>query len=161
MSTNPTPRRYRLHQVEAEAVQWTGENIAEVRSFVGSARILDCDVLAIPTPDGDLWIRRGSYVIRDNKGELHECYSTDFTATYTPADEPTDGERLDKLEEFLKEEHAAGFEPRVCYCEEVVPEEPEFVIQSFDHMGLSDQQLGPTLRAAIDKLPPTKEPNSE
>jgi hypothetical protein len=86
--------RYRKKPVIIEAVQWKGNNLAEVIRFTGlheSAMKLTWDQyesvvaregLKIFTLEGPLMALPGDWIIRGVKGELYPCKPDIFDATY-------------------------------------------------------------------------------
>lgn len=78
---------YRKRPVEIEAVQWTGDNAAEVRAFVrGCATVFDGTVdppaFYIHTLEGTMHAAVGDWIIRGVAGELYPCKPEIFAATY-------------------------------------------------------------------------------
>jgi hypothetical protein len=81
-------KRYRKLPVTIEAVQWTGENTAEIEEFVGDAtpgeadHFVDGRVIPIRTLEGTHRTQVGDYVIRGVQGEFYPCKPNIFDATY-------------------------------------------------------------------------------
>ena len=77
--------------VTIECVKWDGENIEEIKSFVGSAYIggeNDIDKkLVISTLEGDMLSSIGDYIIKGVKGEFYPCKPDIFENTYDIVDE--------------------------------------------------------------------------
>lgn len=80
---------------EAEAVQWTGENLEEIKAFVGKSLIYDIFDAAwkvgrgkprvfmkIKTSVGDMPASEGDYIIKGTSGEFYPCKPDIFKATY-------------------------------------------------------------------------------
>lgn len=74
--------------VEVQAVQWTGENRAEIDEFTGEKAIFmdwlysKTPDLIIPTLEGNHQARVGDYIIRGVKGEFYHCKPDIFMQTY-------------------------------------------------------------------------------
>lgn len=93
--------RFRKKPVEIEAIQWTGENLAEVFSFTGKhprwdewftsfeeyeQRVrADGGIFKIFTLEGTHDASPGDWIIRGVKGEHYPCKPDIFAATYDPA----------------------------------------------------------------------------
>ena len=86
--------RYRKKPVEIEAVQWTGENLEEIKAF-GESFIFDIIDTAwevgngspyvfmkIKTLEGDMIVSEGDYIIKGISGEFYPCKPDIFKATY-------------------------------------------------------------------------------
>lgn len=77
--------------VTIECVKWDGENIEEIKAFVGSAYIggeNDIDKrLVISTLEGDMLASVGDYIIKGVKGEFYPCKPDIFENTYDIVDE--------------------------------------------------------------------------
>lgn len=104
------PRRFRKKPVEIEAIRWTGDNAAEVKSFVGyrdngeSRFLLPSEITgrwehpAVWEDNHAQWIGvlPGYWVVRGTQGEFYPCDPDAFAATYEPivneaGEEPTTG----------------------------------------------------------------------
>jgi hypothetical protein len=72
--------------VTIECMKWDGENIEEIKAFVGSAYIggeNDIDKkLVISTLEGDMLASVGDYIIKGVKGEFYPCKPDIFEKTY-------------------------------------------------------------------------------
>lgn len=92
--------RYRKKPVEIEAVQWTGENLKEIRLFVGESLIYDIIdtawevgkgrpyvIMKIKTLEGDMIASEGDYIIKGISGEFYPCKPDIFKATYEEVEE--------------------------------------------------------------------------
>ena len=64
--------RFRTRSQEVEAVQWTGDNLEEVRAFIGEGRDFSNDPL-------------GDWIIKGVQGEFYPCKPDIFALTYEPA----------------------------------------------------------------------------
>lgn len=97
-------RAYRKKPVVVEAVQWTGENRAEMCEFIDPEvfEIIPRVGLVIHTLEGDHHASPGDYIIKGVNGELYPCKPDIFAKTYesaalTPPNEPL---TLDELLEM-------------------------------------------------------------
>lgn len=78
--------RYRKRPVIIEAVQFTGDNLAEIAEFTGY--VLDdrydgrYETIVIWTLEGDMEARVGDFIIRGVNAELYPCKPDVFEATY-------------------------------------------------------------------------------
>ena len=94
--------KYRKKPVVIEAVQWTGENLAEVLAFTGKhpdwdkwfdsfeqyedyVRV-DGSVFKIKTLEGTMAASPGDWIIKGVNGEFYPCKPDVFAATYEEAD---------------------------------------------------------------------------
>lgn len=100
--------RYRKRPVVVEAVQWTGENTAEVIDWVlatgsravrwhefvpgvepdadGEGRDPIPEHIAVDTLEGTMRAMIGDWIIRGVQGEHYPCKPDIFAATYEPAE---------------------------------------------------------------------------
>jgi hypothetical protein len=82
--------KFRKKPVVIEAVQWTGENAAELNAFMGGALALHpihtCSPV-IHTLEGDHLATRGDWIIKGVKGEFYPCKPDIFAATYEEVSE--------------------------------------------------------------------------
>ena len=97
-------RAYRKKPVTVEAVQWTGENHAEMCEFIDPEvfEIIPRVGLVIHTLEGDHHASPGNYIIKGVNGEFYPCKPDIFAKTYesaalTPPNEPL---TLDELREM-------------------------------------------------------------
>lgn len=78
--------RYRKMPVEIEAVQWTGNNLAEIEEFVinegGKQFDTVGDSLFIHTLEGSMRAKATDYIIKGVKGEFYPCDESIFRITY-------------------------------------------------------------------------------
>lgn len=88
-------RAYRKKPVVIEAVQWTGENHAEMCEFIDPEvfEIIPRVGLVIHTLEGDHHASPGDYIIKGVNGEFYPCKPDIFAKTYesatlTPPNEP-------------------------------------------------------------------------
>ena len=80
-------RAYRKKPVVVEAVQWTGENHAEMCEFIDPEvfEIKPKEGLIIHTLEGDHHASPGDYIIKGVNGEFYPCKPDIFAKTYEPA----------------------------------------------------------------------------
>ena len=97
-------KAYRKKPVVVEAVQWTGENHAEMCEFIDpeAFEIIPRIGLVIHTLEGDHHASPGDYIIKGVNGEFYPCKPDIFAKTYesstlTPPNEPL---TLDELREM-------------------------------------------------------------
>lgn len=76
-------KKYRRKKpIEVEAVQWTGDNLAELRKIDGVATIYFGDDIKIETLEGVITASIGDYIIKDMQGKLYSCKPEIFEQTY-------------------------------------------------------------------------------
>lgn len=77
-------RTYRKKPVVVEAVQWTGENHAEMCEFIDPEvfEIIPRIGLVIHTLEGDHHASPGDYIIKGVNGEFYPCKPDIFAKTY-------------------------------------------------------------------------------
>ena len=80
-------RAYRKKPVVVEAVQWTGENHAEMCEFIDQEvfEIKPKEGLIIHTLEGNHHASPGDYIIKGVNGEFYPCKPDIFAKTYEPA----------------------------------------------------------------------------
>jgi hypothetical protein len=86
--------KYRKRPVVIEAMQWTGENTADVERFVGvlpgsldvGGRAVGAPWMLIPTLEGEMEARPGDVIIRGVAGEFYPCKPGIFGQTYEAVD---------------------------------------------------------------------------
>ena len=98
-------RAYRKKPVVVEAVQWTGENRAEMCEFIDPEvfEIIPRVGLVIHTLEGDHHASLGDYIIKGVNGEFYPCKPDIFAKTYesaalTPPNEPLTQSDLDVMD---------------------------------------------------------------
>ena len=96
---------YRKKPVVVEAVQWTGENHAEMCEFIDpeAFEIIPRIGLVIHTLEGDHHASPGDYIIKGVNGEFYPCKPDIFAKTYesstlTPPNEPLTIEQLREMD---------------------------------------------------------------
>lgn len=85
----------RKKPVDVEAIQWTGLNLEEVKTFVGESLIYDIIDTAwqagkgapnvnmkIKTLEGDMRAYKGDFIIKGVNGEFYPCKPDIFEKTY-------------------------------------------------------------------------------
>ena len=98
-------RAYRKKPVVVEAVQWTGENRAEMCEFIDPEvfEIIPRVGLVIHTLEGDHHASLGDYIIKGVNGEFYPCKPDIFAKTYesatlTPPNEALTIEQLREMD---------------------------------------------------------------
>lgn len=87
----------RKKPVEIECIKFTGNNISELKNFVGDALVvsfLQVDPwseysgrdFSIRTLEGDMKISEGDYIIKGVNGEFYPCKPEIFEKTYEIVD---------------------------------------------------------------------------
>lgn len=83
-------KQYIKKPVIIEAVRWTGENLNEVRDFVGEHLQFKyrsgVPRIYIKTLEGDLHASVGDYIIKGVNGEFYPCKPDIFKQTYEEID---------------------------------------------------------------------------
>ena len=77
--------KYMKKLIIVDAVQWTGNNIEEIRSFLdenGGAYTITDNSFVINTLEGDMLASLGDYIIKGVHGELYPCKPDIFKETY-------------------------------------------------------------------------------
>lgn len=87
--------KYRKKPVIIEAIQWTGLNLEEIKSFVGESLLYDIIDTAwevgkgdphvnmtIKTLEGDHTCTKGDFIIKGVHGEFYPCKPDIFEKTY-------------------------------------------------------------------------------
>ena len=76
--------KFRKKPVVIEAVQWTGENIDELRAFTGVSFSISFENGRIPiqTLEGEITADVGDWIIKGVKGEFYPCKPDIFEQTY-------------------------------------------------------------------------------
>ena len=83
------PLTFRKRPVEIEAIQWNGDNVVAVCTFMGTIiDLADAEALSqahrfdIETLEGTMSAIPGDWIIRGVKGEYYPCKPDIFAATY-------------------------------------------------------------------------------
>lgn len=77
--------KYRKKPVVIDAIQWTGDNYAEIFEFTeGKAYPFEShsDTLVVPTLEGNMKAEKGCYIIRGVENEYYPCDAAIFNKTY-------------------------------------------------------------------------------
>lgn len=71
---------YQKKPVEIEAIPWTGDNVEELRAFVGDNFLYDAEhnTVKIRTLEGDMKASGMDYIIRGVDGEFYPCNPDTF-----------------------------------------------------------------------------------
>jgi len=69
--------------VDLETMQWTGDNLKEIETFLGT-KVLDTieDSFYVNFPSGKRIVRIGDFVIKEPTGETYPCKKHTFEETY-------------------------------------------------------------------------------
>ena len=86
--------KYKKKPVVIEAIQWVGDNLNEIESFVGENMLSDNDGIEICTLEGNMKASKGDYIIKGIKGEFYPCKPDIFDATYEIVEE--DGGKINE-----------------------------------------------------------------
>ena len=100
-------RAYRKKPVTVEAVQWTGENHAEMCDFIDPEvfEIFPRVGLVIHTLEGDHHASPGDYIIKGVNGEFYPCKPDIFAKTYESAPLTPPNEWVSVEERLPTDEH--------------------------------------------------------
>lgn len=83
--------KYRKKPVVIEAVQWTGNNIAEVAEFMDTCKAFHINSssksIIIETLEGAMTASKEDYIIKGVQGEFYPCKPDIFTSTYEKVEE--------------------------------------------------------------------------
>lgn len=71
--------RFRKKPVVVEALQWTGENIEELRAFIPKKLLRGTKIVTL---EGVMTISRGDWIIKGVLGEYYPCKPDVFEKTY-------------------------------------------------------------------------------
>lgn len=75
--------KYIKKPIPIEAIQWTGDNIDEIRDFISTEEYnIRGGSLYIKTLEGDMFAPIGSYIIKGVNGEFYPCREGIFEKTY-------------------------------------------------------------------------------
>lgn len=87
-----TPTAYRKRPVIVEAIQWTGDNYAEIVDFLGDDHFGGAmqgpgfNEIFVITLEGSIRASLNDWIIRGTKGEHYPCKPDIFAEVYEPAD---------------------------------------------------------------------------
>lgn len=79
--------KYRKKPVVIDAIQWTGDNYAEIFEFTEGKAYLSSShssTLIVETLEGNMVAEKGCYIIRGVNGEYYPCQEDIFNKTYEP-----------------------------------------------------------------------------
>lgn len=106
--------KYRKKPVTIEAIQWDGDNLDEVREFVGDSLVVNDEGVFIETLEGRMEASPKDFIIKGVHGEFYPCKPDIFWKTYDV--EPENfmdrlliernelSEKVDKLHKFISME---------------------------------------------------------
>ncbi len=79
--------RYRSRRTEFDAIQWTGNNLADLVTWAGynMTRQPD-DGLSFTTAAGSVWASLSDWIIRDDTGHFRTVSPAAFARLYEPCD---------------------------------------------------------------------------
>lgn len=84
-------KRYRKKPVEVEARLYTGDNWADIASWMREFDVrigmTNTRKASIPTLEGTMYATPGDYIIKGVQGEFYPCKPDIFEATYEEADD--------------------------------------------------------------------------
>ena len=81
--------KYRIKSVVIDAIQWTGDNYAEIFEFTEGKAYLSSShssTLIVETLEGNIAAEKGCYIIRCVNGEYYPCQEGFFNKTYEPVE---------------------------------------------------------------------------
>lgn len=78
--------KYRRKPVVIDAIQWTGDNYAEIFEFTEGKAYLSSSHSStlVLYPESDVKVEKGSYIIRIAHGAYSICEEDIFNKTYEP-----------------------------------------------------------------------------
>lgn len=76
--------KYVKRPIPITAIQWTGDNMAEIAEFTNGKCQFRVGIpsIKIPTLEGDMGANVGDYIIRGVDGEFYPCRQDIFEKTY-------------------------------------------------------------------------------
>lgn len=77
--------KYRKKPIVIEAVQWKGDNLAEILDMDAERKVIKnklSDALTIETLEGDHEAKKFDWIIKGVNGELYPCKPDIFEKTY-------------------------------------------------------------------------------
>lgn len=75
-------KQYIKKPIVIEAIQWTGNNVKEVESFIGDFGVVKEGYVDIGTLDGLVVASKSDFIIKGIKGEIYPCKPDIFEKTY-------------------------------------------------------------------------------
>lgn len=89
--------KFRKRPVVVDAVQWTGKNVEEIRTFTNNKVHVRIEVeknepvvtnyLTIPTMEGEMIASIGDCIVKGVEGEFYPCKPDIFVKTYEKVEE--------------------------------------------------------------------------
>lgn len=98
-------KKYFKRPTMIEAVQWTGQNAAEVMKFTGGKARPSKDFVKVFTPFGERIAKASDYILKDSRGNLSVCEPYEFIRTYEEFDDGIDVS-VTKTRQFINEPKA-------------------------------------------------------
>ena len=74
-------KKYRKKPVAIEAVQWVGNNLSDIETFIGRNVKNKETTIVIRTLEGDMEASIGDYIIKGVNGEFYPCKPDIFDKT--------------------------------------------------------------------------------
>lgn len=74
--------KYTKKPITIEAIQWTGQNLDEVKEFTGHWSMYSQGELFITTHEGCMKATVGDFIIKGIKGEFYPCKPDIFEQSY-------------------------------------------------------------------------------
>ena len=75
--------KYRKKPIVIEAIQWTGNNLAEIETFTGTIKYpVERSALLFDTLEGIMRANVGDWIIKGIQGEFYPCKPDIFEKTY-------------------------------------------------------------------------------
>ncbi|MGI9250208.1 MAG: hypothetical protein ACR2PR_03295 [Pseudohongiellaceae bacterium] len=83
--------KYRKKPVVVEAIEYDGQNVEEIRAFIGLVEVTlktsnEGFQFMIPTLEGDMAASPGDMIIKGVQCEFYPCKPDIFARTYEPAE---------------------------------------------------------------------------
>jgi len=78
-------KRYRKKPVVIEALEWDGENLSDLSTFIEETNAISVSSkgeVIIGTLEGDMMASKGDFIIKGVAGEFYPCKPDIFAATY-------------------------------------------------------------------------------
>lgn len=89
-TNNMKIKLYRKKPVIVEVLQWTGDNLEDIKEFIGTGLIKDSDSsLIIKTLEGNIIASLNDFIIKGIQGEFYPCKPDIFKNTYEEVEEQT------------------------------------------------------------------------
>lgn len=78
--------KYRKKPIIVEAFQWDGKDLMLLNHFITGSLLVDANGVYVPTPEGDMQVSKGDYIIKGVNGEIYPCKPDIFEKTYERVD---------------------------------------------------------------------------